>query len=256
VRTDLRASKLLQTIGQVMPPTTEVLGVIGRFDPLPTVAGISRTTLSNPDREVLARPAVRSAGGSVVRIRALSCGFAIEGSGWVGAPGYVVTNAHVVAGDQHPTVEVGGRWLGLNATVVSFDRRNDLAVLRVPGLRVRAMSMTAPQSGSSGAVLGYPLDGGFRASEVSIGRVMAALGDDAYGTGPISRNVLILRGVVRPGNSGGPVIDSSGMVVGTVYGRSEAGGPAGGFAVPAEVASHELQRAISGAEDPVGPCTR
>ena len=162
----------------------------------------------------------------------------------------------MVAGDQHPTVEVGGRWLGLNATVVTFDRRNDLAVLRVPRLRSRAMSTTTPQSGSSGAALGYPLDGGFRASEVSIGRVMPVLGDDAYGSGPVSRNVLILRGVVRPGNSGGPVIDSSGLVVGTVYGRSESGGPAGGFAVPVENATQELQRATSGAADPVGPCTR
>jgi S1-C subfamily serine protease len=165
----------------------------------------------------------------------------------------VVTNAHVVAGDSGPSVEPGGKGLGLNSKVVVFDRVNDLAVLRVGSLRLPGLLTENPQAGGAGAVLGYPLNGGFDASPVTVGRTVAVLGDDAYGNGPLERIVLALRGVVRPGNSGGPVIDGRGEVMGTVYGKTDADG---GFAVPVSVSRRAVARAISGASDPVGPCTR
>ena len=252
-RTQLRRSPLIQALGAVMPPTAEVLGVVGRFDPLPVVGGAAGIGLSAPDREVLALPQVRSASGSVVRIRAESCGFAVEGSGWVASPGLVVTNAHVVAGDPEPSVEPRGKGLGLDARVVVFDRVNDLAVLSVRGLRLPGILTSAPQSGSAGAVLGYPLNGGFNASPVTVGRTVAVLGDDAYGNGPVGRTVVALRGLVRPGNSGGPVINNHGEAVATVYGKTDRGG---GFAVPIEVSRKAVARAIYGASDPMGPCTR
>jgi len=252
-RTQLRQSSLIQAFGAVMPPTAEVLGVVGRFDPLPVVGGASGVGLSAPDRAVVAMPQVRSARDSVVRIRAESCGFAVEGSGWVASPELVVTNAHVVAGDPEPSVEPRGKGLGLDARVVVFDRVNDIAVLRVRSLRLAGLLTEDPRSGSFGAVLGYPLNAGFDATPVTVGRTVAVLGDDAYGSGPIGRTVVALRGLVRPGNSGGPVVDSRGQAVATVYGKTDAGG---GFAVPIQVSRRAVARAISGASDPVGPCTR
>ena len=252
-RAELRRSSLIQTLGAVMPPTAEVLGVVGRFDPLPVVGGAAGIGLSAPNRAVLVLPQVQAARASVVRVRAESCGFAVEGSGWVATPGLVVTNAHVVAGDSNPSVEPRGKGLGLDANVVVFDRVNDIAVLKVRSLRLPGLPTDSPKSGNPGAVLGYPLNGGFDARPVTVGATVAVLGGDAYGNGPLQRTVLALRGLVRPGNSGGPVINKRGEVVGTVYGKTDAGG---GFAVPIEVSRRAVARATYGASDPVGPCTR
>lgn len=251
VKRELRKSSLLKALGSVMPPADEVLGVIARFDPLPVVGGPSPALLSEPSGEAVGVAAARS----VVRVRAWSCGLALEGSGWVGASGFVVTNAHVVAGDDSPMVEPGGVGPGLDGRVVVFDRRNDIAVIAVDGLGLAPLATREAAVGSQGAVLGFPLDGQFRSSPVTIGRTVAVLGDDAYGEGPVSRQVQALRGVVRPGNSGGPVVDRGGRVVGTVYGRTEGIRPRGGFAVPSGLVEKALQRAKSGATDPTGPCS-
>ena len=251
VTRELRRSPLLKALGTVMPPADEVLGVIARFDPLPVVGGPSPALLPAPSANAVGS----GPGASVVRIRAWSCGLALEGSGWVGAPGLVVTNAHVVAGDGNPLVEPRGVGPGLDGRVVVFDRRNDIAVIAVDGLGLAPLASGEAGIGSQGAVLGFPLDGGFRSSPVTVGRTVGVLGDDAYGEGPVSRQVQALRGLVRPGNSGGPVVDRRGLVVGTVYGRTAGTRPRGGFAVPPSVVANALQRAESGASDPTGPCS-
>ncbi|MEI6447661.1 MAG: CvpA family protein [Actinomycetes bacterium] len=251
VTRELRKSSFLRALGSILPPADEVLGVIARFDPLPVVGGPSPAFLSEPSGDAVGS----GAGGSVVRVRAWSCGLALEGSGWVGASGLVVTNAHVVAGDGSPLVERGGVGPGLDGDVVVFDRRNDIAVIAVDGLDLAPLGTAEADVGTQGAVLGFPLDGRFRSSPVTIGRTVAVLGDDAYGEGPVSRQVQALRGVVRPGNSGGPVVDRDGRVVGTVYGRTEGSRPRGGFAVPSRLVENALQRAKSGASDPTGPCS-
>lgn len=253
LRSGMRASRLIQALGTVMPPTSEIVGIVGRFDPLPVVGGVSPSTLSKPRAEVLGRPAITAARDSVVRVRASSCGFGIEGSGWVAADGLVVTNAHVVAGDPSPVIELRGEGFGTNSKVVVFDRRNDIAVLSVPGFPARPLRLAEASPGSQGAVLGYPLNGGYSANEITVGRTLAVLGEDAYAKGPIQRTVVVLRGLVRPGNSGGPVVDQAGRSVGTVYGKTDNGG---GFAVPSAVVRSDLERARSGRVDPVGPCSR
>ena len=253
LRSEMRSSRVIQALGTVMPPTSEIVGIVGRFDPLPVVGGVSPSTLSRPQARVLGVPGVVRAQRSVVRVRASSCGFGIEGSGWVAAPGLVVTNAHVVAGDARPVVEPHGEGFGIDSDVVTFDRRNDLAVLRVPGLRSEPLQIAQAEAGADGAVLGYPLNGGYRANEITIGRTLTVLGEDAYAAGPIERTVVVLRGLVRPGNSGGPVVDRMGRSVGTVYGKTDTGG---GFAVPSSTTLTDLERARSGRVDPVGPCSR
>jgi S1-C subfamily serine protease len=160
----------------------------------------------------------------------------VEGSGWVAAPEVVVTNAHVVAGESDTSVQVGGQGVGLRARVIDFDSHDDIAILRVPGLGGRPLKMAAAaRAGTSAAILGYPLDGGFDAEPGRIGQTQTVSTEDAYGHGPVTRTIVALRGRVRPGNSGGPMVTSNGEVAAMVFAAITSGGvdhAPGGFAVP------------------------
>ena len=174
-----------------------------------------------------------------------ACGLGIEGSGWVAAPDIVVTNAHVVAGESDTRVEANGDAPGLPAEALDFDPRDDIAVLRVPGLAVHSLSI-APSAppGISGAILGYPQDGPFNAQPGRIGQTRDVETENAYGQGPVLRSVTELRGLVRPGNSGGPVISSRGQVLATVFAAiASPGSRHGGFAVPNNLVRTQLRRA-------------
>ena len=254
-RREIRASKVVAAIGNVAPPTKEVLGLFASFDPLPTVEGLTPVLVPAPSPQTLALPGVRRAREGVVRVRAQACGFSVEGSGWSAGGGLYVTNAHVVAGDGSPEVEIGDGSLGRTASVAVFDRRNDIAVLRAEGLPTRPLTMIGdPSAGDPAAALGYPLDGPFHASPARVGRTIVSFTQDAYGQGPIKRIVTVIRGTVRPGNSGGPLVNGDGNVIGTVFGRTVEKGTSGGFTVPPSIVTQELQRARNGAADPVGPC--
>jgi S1-C subfamily serine protease len=176
----------------------------------------------------------------VVRVLGTACGLAIEGSGWVAAPGVVVTNAHVLAGEHDTTVEPYGHEPQLSAYAIAFDPTDDVAVLRVPGLDLPSLSF-APSavSGRAGAVLGYPENGPFEVVPARIGQTQRVLTDDAYGNGPVSRLLTPLRGVVRPGNSGGPLVNRAGAVLTTVF-ASTSGDSAGGYGVANATVAHVL----------------
>jgi S1-C subfamily serine protease len=201
-----------------------------------------------PARGVLAAPGVRAARPSVVRVLGTACGLGVEGSGWVAAPHLVVTNAHVVAGENDTTVEVGGHGPGLAAQLVDFDPHDDVAVLRVPGLNEPTLHLAShPATGTPVAILGYPLDGPFNAEPGRIGQTQQVSTENAYGQGPVTRSITPLRGLVRPGNSGGPLVDASGHVNGTVFAAVTGGtdtGP-GGMAVPNSVVARQIARAES-----------
>jgi S1-C subfamily serine protease len=116
-----------------------------------------------------------------------------------------------------------------------FDPHNDVAVLRVPGLGRRPLALSSdPAPGTAAAILGYPLDGPFNAQAGRIGQTQNVNTQDAYGNGPVQRSITSLRGHVRPGNSGGPMIDNAGRVVATVFAAitGGTGSTRGGFAVP------------------------
>ena len=131
---------------------------------------------------------MRLAARSVVRVLGTACGLAIEGSGWVAAPDEVVTNAHVVAGEQDTTVEIEGHSPSLPAQAIAFDPTDDVAVLRVPELGLPVLSLAGdPPSGRAGAILGYPENGPFAARAGRIGATQRVLTQDAYGNGPVSR---------------------------------------------------------------------
>jgi S1-C subfamily serine protease len=235
LRADIQRSAILRGLNQLLPPSGPILNALSRFDPLPSVRGPA-ADVPPPRRGILSTRGVITARSGVVRVVGTACGLGIEGSGWVGAPGLVVTNAHVVAGESDTVVQIGGVAPGLPAHVVAFDPHDDVAVLRVAGLRLRPLRMAAdPRPRTAAAVLGYPLDGPFDAEPARIGQTQVVNTEDAYGKGPVQRSITSLRGKVRPGNSGGPMVDSGGQVVATVFAAitgAQGSKERGGFAVP------------------------
>lgn len=252
LRRDVQRSHVLRRLNDLLPPSGLILHALARFDPVPRINGPGADV--PPPRAAIARkPAVRAAGASVVRIIGSACGLGLEGSGWVAGPGLVVTNAHVVAGERDTQVQVDGRPPGLDAQAVLFDPRNDVAVLRVPGLTRRALPLAShPRAGTEAAIMGYPENGPFRVRAGRIGDTQMVISNDAYGRGPVRRRMTPLRGVVRPGNSGGPLVDARGRVETTVF-ASTSSGPKGGFGVPNAVVARALRRAGTGVS--TGPCT-
>lgn len=242
IRNDIQRSAILRQLNQILPPSGPILNALATFDPLPAVRGPS-ADVAKPNPAIANAPAVRSARQSVVRILGTACGLGVEGSGWVAGPHIVVTNAHVVAGESDTTVQVGGNPPGLAAQVVDFDSHDDVAILRVPDLNAPSLSMAShPSVGTSVAILGYPLDGPFNVQPGRIGLTQSVDTENAYGNGPVVRSITPLRGKVRPGNSGGPLVDASGHVDGTVFAAVTGGTAAGGMAVPDTVVAPQLAR--------------
>jgi S1-C subfamily serine protease len=257
LRHDLRASTILRELDRLLPPSGPILNALARFDPLPSVSGPA-VNVPPPTRGALAARGVREAAGSVVRVVGSACGLGIEGSGWVAAPGIVVTNAHVIAGESDTTVEVGGAGGGLPAEPLVFDVHDDIAVLRVPGLRSQALALGgAATPGQEVAILGYPENGPYDAQPGRVGATQLTETEDAYGHGPVLREISSVRGLVRPGNSGGPLVDPEGQVLGTIFAAATNTPPGerSGYAVPDSVVARELAAARRrSAAVSSGPC--
>jgi uncharacterized membrane protein required for colicin V production len=257
LRTDIQRSAILRELNAVLPPSGPVLDALARLDPLPTITGPS-ADVPAPSPGATRLPGVRAASRSVVRVLGTACGLAVEGSGWVAGPDLVVTNAHVVAGERDTTVQPGGGGAGLDAEPVLYEPEKDIAILRVRGLGLPALSLArSPDSGASGAILGYPENGPFDAEPARIGRTQPVLTQNAYGQGPVTRQLTPLRGLVRPGNSGGPVVDASGRVLTTVFASTDGSQGHGGYGVADETVAALLGRAAAGGGAVVGtgPCT-
>lgn len=176
-----------------------------------------------PDAGVVQTAGVRAAARSIVKITgvAQACSRSQEGTGWVLARSVVVTNAHVVAGMRRPRVRVGGVGPALDGQVVVFDPVRDLAVLDVPGLDAPALRRADDLSrGNRAVVAGFPLDGPYRLDAARVRDVITARGKDIYGSRPSVREVYSLYARVQPGNSGGPLLDPDGRVVGVVFAKS------------------------------------
>lgn len=245
LRADIQQSAILRKLNEVLPPSGAILNALARLDPLPSISGPT-PDVPAPQPGLARAPGVRAASRSVVRVLGTACGLAIEGSGWVAAQDVVVTNAHVVAGEQDTTVEVGGGTPSLAARPIAFDPLHDIAVLFVPELGLSALRLAEdPTSGTSGAILGYPENGPFDVQPGRIGRTQTVLTQDAYGRGPVSRLLTPLRGLVRPGNSGGPLVDSGGRVLTTVFAGTVGVQPSGGYGVANETVAGVLRDAVA-----------
>lgn len=228
VQNQLQSSKILHVISTGFPNAPAVITSIGRFvDPngFPQVflgnEPAPQSTLTLPDLGSL-KHAVNKDRLSVVRIEGRGCGGIVEGSGFIVTKDLVVTNAHVVAGITNPEVQDS---LGSHTgTVVYFDPKLDLAILRVGGLTATPLSFvnTIASYNMPAAVLGYPGGGSFDAKSAVITRAINASGKDIYGKSSTVRAIYEFGGDVRSGNSGGPIINEQGEVVGVVFAESSA----------------------------------
>lgn len=195
-----------------------------------------------PDPQATDSAAIEAAAASVVRVSgsAPACDTGLTGSGFVVGRSLVLTNAHVVAGVDDPVVE--GPDGALGATVIAFDPRLDAALLRVPGLDAPALpwAQRAPRSGDDAIAAGYPNGGGYAAVPVRVRTVLDARGESIDGRAGVEREVIAFRGIVVPGNSGGPLLTPSGAALGMVFGAGIAD-ESTGYAITAD----ELQAIAS-----------
>ncbi|MBI4898077.1 MAG: MarP family serine protease [Actinobacteria bacterium] len=254
LRDGFRRSVVVKRLNAIMPPSSGLLDVLARVDPLRQIKGPS-TNVPAPDPAVPNNPNVRLAAASTVRVSGTACGYGVEGSGWVGDTGLVVTNAHVVAGQSDTIVQPGGFGPAVPATTVWFDSRNDLALLSVPGLTVAPLQLrTDTRKGLSAAIIGYPLNGPLDVEPARIGVTQQAISDDIYGGGPITRLMTSFRGLVRHGNSGGPIVDEDGFVRGTVFASQSGSDDRRGYGVPGKVVREALDSADRTVAVSTGAC--
>jgi S1-C subfamily serine protease len=252
LRKAVQESAILRALNDTFPPSSGLINALNRIDPRLSIRGPS-PNVAAPDSKIARNPNVRAAEPSVVRVLGTACGLGVEGSGWVAGPGLVVTNAHVVAGETDTTVTPPGG-SSLDATPVHYDPTNDLALLRVSGLDARALPFArSVSSGTAGAVLGYPENGPFTITPARVGSTGPVVTQDSYGNGPVTRLLTAVRGAVHSGNSGGPLVDGRGDVMGTIFASTTEGKP-GGYAVPNEIVARALSDSTG--EVSTGPCTR
>ena len=253
LREPIQRSTILGTLNDALPPSGPLLQALARFDPFPEIDGPA-ADVAPPSSRIARDPEVRRAADSVVRVLGTACGLGVQGSGWVAGNGVVVTNAHVVAGQDDTTVQLGGAGARIDADAIWFDARNDLAILRAPGLTgapaLRLRGGAAP--GTSAAILGFPENGGYDVQPGRLGQTSEVVTQDAYGRGPVTRAITSLRGRVRSGNSGGPMVDGSGRVVTTIFAASVSDSESSGFGVPDRIVRDALGRA--GGPVDTGPC--
>jgi hypothetical protein len=251
LRPDVQESAILGGLNDLLPPSGPILNVLNRIDPTPDVKG-PEARVPPPAAEIARDPEVRAAGAGVVRVLGTACGLGVAGSGWIAEPGLVVTNAHVVAG-QDDTAVATQDGIELEATPVHYEPRNDVAVLEVDGLGGTPLSLAASaKRGTEAAVLGYPENGPFTISPARLGRTGEVVSQDSYGRGPVRRLMTPFRADVRSGNSGGPLVGDDGQVLATVFAASIGGKPASGLGVPNEVVRDALSE--SGPAVDTGPC--
>ena len=247
----VRDSRVLTTVNDVMPSSAQ--GVLRQFDRVVGSSFFPRYLEPfAPERiievdpapgNVVRDPEVQKAELSVFKVRGNNrCGDGIEGTGFLYSPHRLMTNAHVVAGVTEPTVRVGTR--NLDATVVYYNSDIDIAVLDVD---IDGPVVHFDKDGAAkdpAVILGYPNDGPFDAQPARIRAEQRLRSPDIYGRGTVTREVFSVRGLVRPGNSGGPLVSRSGAVLGVIFAASVSDKQTG-YALTADQVSEAAARGLS-----------
>ncbi|MCQ9185742.1 MarP family serine protease [Streptomyces sp. IBSBF 2953] len=253
VTSSIRDSRLLGAVQDAMPDTTP--NWFSRATSALTQAGFpqvfnpfeneSTAEVAKPTGDSVTARATDAARRSTVKIEGSSGDQGREGSGFVYASEHVMTNAHVVAGIDRPTVRIGGVGRSFSARVVLFDPDRDVAVLYVPELRAPVLSFDdAASRGDSAVVAGYPQDGDLNLQAATVAGRVKATGRNIYNDGIVTREIYSIRSTVRPGNSGGPLLTTTGQVFGVVFARSTSDDETGYVLTAAEVAD-DAERAAT-----------
>ena len=248
---EIADSKVIGGVDSVMPDRARTLfssfrRVLDDSELPPVFSGLAPESIRSvppPDGTITGTAAVRAAGRSVVKVvgNAVSCSRTLDGSGFVFAPQHVLTNAHVVAGVEHPTVRLGSGDRRYDARVVLYDSRRDLAVLYVPDLTLPALAMSdGAARGDQAVVAGYPGGGPFRLVAARVRNEISARGPDIYHRTEVTRDVYALYADVEPGNSGGPLLDLHGRVDGVVFAKT-LDDPKTGYALTGDEAASDLR---------------
>ncbi|MEU0003750.1 MarP family serine protease [Streptomyces sp. NPDC006314] len=252
--TAIRNSALLGTVQQAMPQTTPAW--FSRATSALTEAGFPQVfnPFENESTAQVARPtgdsvtpaAASAAKLSTVKIEGASGTEGREGSGFVYSARHVMTNAHVVAGIDRPSVRVGGVGRSYEARVVLFDPDRDVAVLYVPALRAPGLRFdTGAVRGDSAVVAGYPQDGNLNLQAAKVANKVRATGQNIYNDRAVTREIYSIRSTVRPGNSGGPLLTTDGKVFGVVFARSTSDAETGYVLTASEVAGDARRAAMA-----------
>jgi S1-C subfamily serine protease len=198
-------------------------------------------------------PGIQAAASETLKIRGLGCGGIVFGSGFPVGPGMVLTNAHVVAGTQGTKV-LNPTGQSLDARVVLFDPERDVAILYVPRLALAPINEASAQKGTEGAAIGYPGGGAEKVSPAVVNGEVQAEGRDIYGQNLVVRHILIMQADVQPGNSGGPLVDLDGNVVGVIFAASTSQ-PGQAYALTDAEVQPDIDKAQGRtAPVPIGPC--
>ncbi|NTY59638.1 acid resistance serine protease MarP [Mycolicibacterium sphagni] len=258
-----RGSKVLAEVDKYAPEWLKTvpkrMSALLRTSGLPDVLQpFGRTPIQAvdaPDASLADSLVVANAKPSVVKIRGVApgCQKVLEGTGFVIAPNRVMSNAHVVAGSDSVTVEAEGQTY--DATVVSYDPNEDISILDVPNLPQRPLVFAdqPAKSGTDAVVLGYPGGGEFAATPARVRETIELNGPDIYRTTTVNREVYTIRGTVRQGNSGGPLINRAGQVLGVVFGAAVDDNDTG-FVMTANEVSRQLAKIGNTAKVPTGAC--
>ena len=203
------------------PPAflAQVQGIIAGVNFPSAFSGLEPTPSALPLPASIDTPGIRAAQAETLRIQGFGCGGIVYGSGFPVGPGMVLTNAHVVAGTHGTTVQ-SSSGADFGARVVLFDPERDVAILYVPRLAAPALPQAGASSGTQGAAIGYPGGGDEKVTAAVVLGQVTAQGRDIYGQNLVQRQIWIANASVIPGNSGGPLVDLNGNVIGVIFAAS------------------------------------
>ncbi len=261
----VRGSKVVAEVDKYAPDwlravpkrMSGLLSTSGLPDVLEPIGRTPIQAVEPPDASLADSLVVGTARPSVVKIRgvATACQKVLEGTGFVVAPNRVMSNAHVVAGSDSVTVEAEGK--KYDATVVSYDPNEDISILAVPDLPQKPLVFAdqPAKTGTDAVVLGFPGGGDFAATPARVREIIELSGPDIYKTTTVNREVYTIRGTVRQGNSGGPMINRAGEVIGVVFGAAVDDNDTG-FVMTTNEVSRQLAQISNTAPVPTGTCVK